>query len=130
MVSTNLRTVENQRYYQKNKKEILLKCKDYQKSHHGEINNYHKVKVVEYRNEIFRLLGGKCVRCGFLDIRALQIDHIYGGGNRERRNFKNTAYDAYLRFVLSKIRSGSKDYQLLCANCNWIKRRENKEGDK
>jgi len=49
------------------------------------------------RQKVVDSLGGVCVRCGFSDIRALQIDHI-----------KNK-------------------YQLLCANCNWIKRYEDKE---
>ena len=30
------------------------------------------------RNEVFLLLGNACKRCGFSDLRALQIDHIYG----------------------------------------------------
>lgn len=30
-------------------------------------------------------LGGSCVKCSFLDSRALQIDHINGGGTQERK---------------------------------------------
>src|SRR5438445_10103504 len=40
---------------------------------------YHRL-----RDQVFELLGDKCVRCGFADRRALQFDHISGGGNRER----------------------------------------------
>ena len=85
--------------------------------------------------KIFQLLGNRCVRCGFLDIRALQIDHVNGGGTNERRiagttrtqtHSSNNLY-YYYKYVLEKIQNGSKDYQLLCANCNWIKRWENKE---
>lgn len=64
------------------------------------------------------LLGGKCVRCGFSDARALQLDHIHGAGIRDRRS-TTTRYRAVLK--------GSTDFQLLCANCNWIKRCENGE---
>ncbi|MDG7005258.1 MAG: hypothetical protein JRN73_09990 [Nitrososphaerota archaeon] len=67
-------------------------------------------------------LGSKCVRCGFSDFRALQIDHVNGGGRSEARRLAGVAY--YLH-VLDHINDGT--YQLLCANCNWIKRAENEE---
>jgi hypothetical protein len=82
---------------------------------------------LELRKEIFRLLGNKCVRCGFADPRVLQIDHIHGHGTQERKKQTNNA--CYYRLILNKIKNGSKDYQLLCANCNWLKRLEqNEEG--
>lgn len=66
-------------------------------------------------------LGGVCVHCGFSDPRALQIDHISGGGNQERNTIGRFA-------ICRKIASGDTDgYQILCANCNWIKRSVNNE---
>lgn len=62
-------------------------------------------------------LGGVCCRCGFSDIRALQIDHKAGGGCKERRI---TSWSKLYRAILH----GVAGYQLLCANCNWIKRVE------
>ena len=81
------------------------------------------------RVEIVSLLGGKCVRCGFEDIRALQIDHVNGGANKEVMKKYGKPYSNCHRYVLIRdaILLGSKEYQLLCANCNWIKRFENKE---
>jgi len=85
----------------------------------------------ELKNEIFNLLGNKCsnpnclVIGGCTDVRCLQIDHVYGNGLKEQKKFYNTFQ--YYKLVLRKIQSGSKDYQLLCANCNWIKRCENCE---
>jgi len=76
------------------------------------------------KSEIFAILGCNCVNCGFSDKRALQIDHINGGGNQER---KNRGAASQYRFILTKLEEGSKDYQILCANCNWIKRAENNE---
>ena len=69
------------------------------------------------------LLGGKCVRCGFSDERALQADHIYGGGNQE---LKAISTSGIYRKIL-KMDNPESEYQLLCANCNWIKRAENNE---
>lgn len=77
------------------------------------------------RAEVIAKLGGCCKRCGFADARALQVDHVNGDGFQERQ--ENHSNHAHLRRVLAD-RQGR--YQLLCANCNWIKRHENNEGPK
>ncbi|MBI3937123.1 MAG: hypothetical protein HY323_09110 [Betaproteobacteria bacterium] len=66
-------------------------------------------------------LGRKCRRCGFEDWRALQIDHVNGDGRKDRERDGNR-----YRLFRSIIAHPEK-YQLLCANCNWIKRYENGE---
>lgn len=33
----------------------------------------------------------------------------------------------YFKQVLKDIQNGSENYQLLCANCNWLKRKMNHE---
>lgn len=76
------------------------------------------------RAKVIALLGGKCSRCPFSDSRALQVDHINGGGAKERRTPGTRGSNG----VTLKILSGHTDgYQLLCANCNWVKRIENRE---
>lgn len=108
------------------------KDKDYQKKYHlahkEEENKrdraYNRDKTKEYKSNIFNILGMKCVWCGFDDIRALQIDHVKGGGIKER---KYESSRGYYKNILMKVLQGSKDYQILCANCNQIKRIENKE---
>lgn len=81
---------------------------EYQSSHHS--------KAVKYRLKAIMILEPVCIECGFTDIRALQIDHINGGGTQERKEEHN--YITYKR-----IASGDTEgYQVLCANCNWIKR--------
>lgn len=74
------------------------------------------------------VLGSRCVRCDFGDTRALQIDHINGGGSKERkeRNYKGNFHNHVVRSFLNR----ENKYQLLCANCNWIKRSENDERNK
>ena len=75
------------------------------------------------KDKIFLILGDKCKSCGFSDKRALQIDHINGGGNQER---KGKSQGVQYRLILTKLESGNSDYQILCANCNWIKKRYEK----
>jgi hypothetical protein len=72
------------------------------------------------KKEVFAIWGGKCVRCGFKDKRALQIDHKFGGGTAEKRALGNYR-------LLQKVLNDPSDYQLLCANCNWIKRHQRGE---
>lgn len=79
---------------------------------------------LKVREEMFMALGNKCVRCGFSDRRALQIDHINGGGIKERRKGNTRMFH---RKVLTSVKKKENKYQLLCANCNWIKRSENSE---
>lgn len=83
-------------------------------------NEITKTNALARRKKVLDVMGGKCVRCGFDDWRALQIDHVNGGGSAEfKSNGSRAAY--------KKAAAGDPDYQLLCANCNWIKRYENNE---
>jgi len=68
------------------------------------------------------VLGGRCAKCGFSDERALQVDHKNGGGNSHRKQFKNQT--DYYKHIINGETEG---LQVLCANCNTIKRVENKE---
>lgn len=92
------------------------------------IKGNNKSKKEYLRNQriaALEILGGICCKCGFSDRRALQIDHINGGGSKERkeRNYKGSFHKNVINSVLNK----ENKYQLLCANCNWIKRYENNE---
>lgn len=80
------------------------------------------------KQEIFSFYGDKCGICGFSDPRALQIDHVNSDGFKERkhRGTKHSGQSSYLRKVLKT----PERYQLLCANCNWIKRDEKGETKK
>lgn len=71
------------------------------------------------RAKVLELFGNKCAHCGFSDHRALQIDHVNDDGWIERH--KKFSSIVFLRRILKE---GTEGYQLLCANCNWIKRYE------
>jgi len=90
--------------------------------------NENREKLVEnqrrYRQNLKRkvleVLGGECVRCGFSDPRALQVDHVHGGGKQERLQIDPMGF-------YRKVLKNPTNYQFLCVNCNWIKRHENRE---
>jgi hypothetical protein len=81
----------------------------------------------ELRNKVIDFFGGKCnnpnclVPGGCSDKRCLQIDHIEAVMGKHRTNGVTLYLD-----ILNNPQSKEK-YQLLCANCNWIKRSEKNE---
>ena len=106
-----------QEYWKKNKKSMLLQRKGYRKKR---------------RKKVLTFFGGKCAHCGYKDWRALQIDHINGGGCREKKRMggESIFYTYIYNLILSDPRRVKAKYQLLCSNCNWIKRYENDENAK
>ncbi len=94
----------------------------YFQGHKDLVNNSNRTYKQRLRNKIIDAYGGKCSKCNFLDRRALQIDHINGGGTKERRELSN--YQIMLKITKENY---PKTYQILCANCNAIKKVENKE---
>lgn len=82
----------------------------------------------ERRQEMLQRCGGKCVKCNEDDWRVLQIDHVNGGGFKERRARKpgsGMLTTARVEEIVTRVAQG--ELQVLCANCNWRKRFENNE---
>jgi hypothetical protein len=116
------RKEQHKKYYFDNELEISAQA------HRAYLENSEAHKVAakarrtKRRLEIIALLGGRCVKCSFDDPRALQIDHINGGGRQDEA--RATAYKLYKAVENDTSR---EIYQLLCANCNQIKRIEQAE---
>ena len=106
------------------KRENFLK-RERRKKNPEKYRQYYKNYVAQYikklRKKVLDKFGNKCVKCSFSDWRALQIDHVNGGGSKETRSINSANY--YLKVLRDRLGK----YQLLCANCNWIKRYEKKE---
>ena len=135
------------KYYERHKEKILQRQREYHqrimanselKLAHQEVQrkwaNSHKEltsnctrnRKQNLRTIVLTLLGNKCVRCGESDISCLCIDHVNGGGAKELRRFGNND-ETRLKYIKDEILNSSKDYQILCANCNMKKWRDNKE---
>lgn len=103
--------------------------KQAQKKHYEKNKEARKLNTKNYLRRIrasaLAIMGGECVHCGFSDERALQIDHINGGGTRDLA--KKGVGGSFHNVVIRSFLAGENKYQLLCANCNWIKRVVNKE---
>lgn len=96
--------------------------KRYREKHAEKISKWHSKQWQRLKGEAFAAVGSEvCVNCGFSDPRALQIDHVNGGGRQHMASFSSNK--TYLRYVIDN----PQEFQILCANCNWIKRHENGE---
>lgn len=80
---------------------------------------YRKKQRFQYRQRVLDAYGGKCVCCSESEPSMLAIDHIHGGGNKERKNLYQCTHTL---FKILKDQGWPKDrYQLLCHNCNYSK---------
>jgi hypothetical protein len=90
-------------------------------------NEYNAQRISQrqmYRNTLFDILGGaKCIKCGFTDKRALQLDHKQGDGTRKMHMEELKDHHRYLKYI-DNPELARKTFQVLCANCNSIKRYE------
>ena len=105
-------------------------AKEYRRNYYRqpEVKSRVSKKVQELRGTLLEVLGGKCNHCGFTDSRALQFDHIHGDGSKSRKesgNHRNR--ESYYRMLLQNPEYTLSNIQILCANCNWIKRFDNNE---
>lgn len=92
--------------------------------------NYHKEWETKIKLECFNHYSPNGIKCAnpynfhkeeITDIRVLQLDHIEGSGKRQISSITSNFY------LWLKRHNFPPGYQILCANCNWIKRWENKE---
>lgn len=77
---------------------------------------YTKAYYSKQRRIVLNGYGSKCACCGESEEAFLTIDHVKGGGSKERKRY--SSWTILNNIIKSKF---SKDYQLLCFNCNWAK---------
>lgn len=69
--------------------------------------------------QIFEVYGNKCNCCGESTFEFLQIDHVFGGGTKHRKELGGSGGLNLYKWI---VNSGfPPDFQLLCSNCNWSK---------
>lgn len=77
-----------------------------------------RLSLRQQRFDAITALGGVCTSCGNSDIRALEIDHVYGDGHLHKRNGN------VQRKMYRKLKDGTYDgpeLQVLCGSCHNIK---------
>ena len=89
-----------------------------------EKDKYDKVRTRKYMENLrFSVLNKlfnppKCGVCGISDIRILDVDHINGGGTKERKQFSSAG--VWRKILKMNSHEAKQKYRILCKNCNWI----------
>ena len=98
----------------------------------------HKNYVLKIKREVLTHYGKGNVQCVLhyknfplekpvIDIRVLTIDHINGDGAKQRKRLGKILPSGHPFYRWLKNNSYPNGYQVLCMNCQFIKRIENKE---
>jgi len=109
---------EKQRRYQrewsrKNKESVNKRGRKWKERNREKTREYNRKYSRRLVSRIHKLLGEKCVYCGCDIPEALEVNHIYGKGQKELRSGR-------LKYYLS-ILSGRRsidDLELTCRVCN------------
>ncbi len=110
-------TVSEQRKitYLRDVKTVKTRVKRYQDSLNGQgMINARQRRIKAAAME--RIGGAFCVRCGCADIRALEINHKYGGGTKERRT--TNKYGIHMWNAILSGKRSTDDLNVLCRVCN------------
>lgn len=124
------KTEYNKKYYLANREKLLVYANQYRLEHPEWYINQREYVKERYRitrEAVLDKYGSKCNSpdCRWLntndtqgcnDRGILQIDHINGCGYEERKKTKS------LTFLKKVLADTDGLYQLLCPNCNWLKK--------
>lgn len=97
-----------------------------QHSPYGDETSYMNEQFERMKLKLMEILGtDKCIRCGEKELTVLDFDHIAGGGKKEITKFGSNTQ--MIAFYTHNPELARKRLQVLCANCNRRKKRENSE---
>lgn len=82
----------------------------------GDQNESNLRRRRKMRMEVITAYGGQCACCGETRWEFLVIDHIYGGGNKERKANKCSSFEFYRQLKAAGFPNDK--FRLLCHNCN------------
>ena len=120
-------TIYNDQYRKAHLADFARNQKKYREAHPDRIRSYAEYwrKKNANRFKLINFLGGICCKCPVNDERALQLDHKNGGGTQEWRKFGG--HTKMIVYYLNHLDEAKKNLQVLCSNCNLIKKYELKE---
>jgi len=122
----NKEKIKRQRkeYYQKNREAIIQRTTRYHLENKEWRKKYYKQYYEKIRLETLAKVDPalKCAMCGCDDTRFLEVNHIKGGGVKERIAYRNEKHNESHNMILliHTGKRGLEDLNLLCRACNSI----------
>lgn len=118
---------KNRRYYQNTKEERREYAREYRVKHPEYLTKRRETNM-ELRRTLYIILNGaRCVRCGFSNELALQFDHKNGRGYRHKKKKFRDSQTMFIKYYVKHPKEARQTLQVLCANCNWIKKGQMQE---
>jgi hypothetical protein len=114
---TNTQRRERYKSDETYKEDMKVRAREYRSSNRKKINEHYKEYRAKRRILLLEKYGGLCACCKESQQEFLCIDHVFGGGNQER---KTSNFEAIITKLLASEEI-SPDYQILCHNCNLAK---------
>ena len=90
--------------------------------HHSPNSEKNKKLYSELKQKAHQILGGNiCTnsKCNFNDPRAMEIEHIDGGGKKDRGQFNRS--NEFYQDIVDNPQKAREKLQMMCSNCNHIK---------
>jgi len=123
---------QHKEYYQKNRVAIIQRTKRYHEKNIVWKKKYYKQYYAKIRLEVLARVDPalKCAMCGCDDTRFLEVNHIKGGGVKERKGYEKEGHDLGHNMILLIYsgKRGLEDLNLLCRACNSIDHLEREYG--
>lgn len=115
--------IYNKERWQKKGIEMAKRYRPYSRNYRRKL----KEQVLRHYSLNLKCVGWNGVKCPFdcSDMRCLSIDHIEGGGLEHRKKIRSNNGTGFYRWL--RDHNYPKGYQVLCMNCQFIKRVENYE---
>ena len=108
--------LETQRKWRGNHPDLKKAQNDeYKKEHRKELLAYYRLRAREKKRVVMIHYGGKCVCCGEARIEFLSVDHVNGGGEKQKREL-GIGSDMYSWLIRNNF--PEEGYRVLCFNCN------------
>jgi predicted HNH restriction endonuclease len=128
-IDADKRRLPKKRQRRTSSTKAITYARQYYADNRKHIQEQQRERQNQTREKVLQILGGRCSSSycrwvnedgtfGCSNLEMLHIDHVFGGGNVERKQ----GYTAMIRKILNLGTEAKKQYQLLCANCNWWKR--------
>ena len=109
-------------YYHRNERnrlKVRAKAKEYREKHKEQVLKQKRVAIFRLKRDVIRHYSHGtmvCALCKEGNILVLSIDHINGGGNRERKRLQRQGQRFYQWL---KNKGYPEGYRVLCMNCQW-----------
>ena len=104
------------KHYLKYKEKYNKQSREWHENNRERMNEFGRKHREKRKREILEHYGGVyCSLCDITDIEVLTLDHVAGGGTKQRRSFKD-GHAIYRWIINNNFPSG---FRVLCRNCNW-----------